>query len=348
MVSNVIRASHDDFGHFGADKVQNLITKTYWFPSIRKKIDAHIRGCLKCVQFAPKSGKVEGELHAIPKGKLPFHTIHVDHLGPLSTTKQKFKHIFVVVDGFTKFVKLFPVRTTSSKEAISCLTSYFNAYSRPIRIVSDRGTAFTSAEFTNFMESHNIVNIKIATASPQSNGQVERFNRVVIPLLAKISDGDWKKKLGEAEFAINNIRNRSINNSPSMLLFGVNQRGVVCDKIQEFLLQESDQPRDLVDIREKAAEAINKSQEANTSAFNSTHKSPHKYEIDDLVMVANFDCTPGVNKKLLPKYRGPYRIAQVLPNDRYVVTDVENWQITQNPYKGTHAPAQMRPWIQTS
>lgn len=63
-------------------------------------------------------------------------------------------------------------------------------------------------------------------------------------------------------------------------------------------------------------------------------------------MLSNYDCTPGINKKLLPKYRGPYRITKILPNDRYIVEDVENWQITQRPYIGTHAPAQMRPWVQ--
>lgn len=167
MESNIIRANHDDFGHFGVDKVHDLITKAYWFPHIKKKVSEHIKNCLKCVQFSPNSGKVEGDLHSIPKGELPFDTIHIDHLGPLSTTTQKFKHILVIVDGFTKFVKLYPVRTTSSKEAIKCLLMYFNAYSRPIRIVSDRDTAFTSEEFSQFIKNFNVIHIKIATASPQ-------------------------------------------------------------------------------------------------------------------------------------------------------------------------------------
>lgn len=348
MVSNVIRASHDEFGHFGTEKVYELITRTYWFPKIRNKVDEYIRNCLKCVQFAPNSGKIEGDLHSIPKGKLPFHTLHIDHLGPLSTSKSKHKHIFVVVDGFSKFVKLYAVRTTSSKETINCLIAYFHAYSRPQRIVSDRGTSFTSSEFASFVELHNIDHIKIATASPQSNGQVERFNRTIIPMLAKISGPDnWNKMLVDAEFAVNNTKNRSINDTPSRILFGVNQRGTVCDKIREYLLLDVDEQRDLEEIRENAAKSIEKTQQANSLAYNSAHKSPHKYQLNDLVMVSNYDSTPGVNKKLLPKYRGPYQVTQVLPNDRYIVTDVDNWQVTQKPYKGIHAPAQMRRWVRT-
>lgn len=50
-------------------------------------------------------------------------------------------------------------------------------YSRPLRIISDRGTSFTSREFEEFIKEQNIKHIKIATASPQANGQVERINR---------------------------------------------------------------------------------------------------------------------------------------------------------------------------
>lgn len=313
LEDNVIRANHDEFGYFGADKVYGLIKKTYWFPGMRKKIELHIRNCLKCIQFAPSSGKVEGELHNIPKGTLPFQTIHIDHLGPLQETKSKHKHVLAVVDGFTKFIKLYPTRSTSSKEVISHLYNYFQAYSRPVRIISDRGTAFTSTEFKEFAGKNNIQHIKVATASPQSNGQVERYNRTIVPLLAKLSeDRAWNHHLADVEFAMNNTDNRSINNTPSMMLFGVHQKGEVIDKIGEELSQLTyTNERDLNDIRARAAAAIEKVQLNHKRAFDSSHKKPTKYKTDDLVMISNFDCTPGVNKKLLPKYRGPYCIKKV-------------------------------------
>lgn len=348
LESNVIRANHDDFGHFGVEKVNRLIRKIYWFPGMQRKIELHIKNCLQCIQFAPNAGKTEGELHNIPKGSLPFQTIHIDHLGPLEVTKHKHKHIFAVVDGFTKFIKLFPVKTTSSKEVIGCLTKYFQAYSRPVRIVSDRGTAFTSNEFKEFSEENNITHIKVATASPQSNGQVERYNRIIVPLLAKISDSQmWNYHLPDVEFAMNNTINRSIDNTPSILLFGIHQRGKVVDKVGEQLAEQANNniERDIKVIREKATSAIEKVQQTNKTAYDSIHKKPRQYKINDFVMLANFDCTPGINKKLLPKYRGPYCVTKVLPNDRYIVEDIDNWQITQRPYQGIHAPAQMRPWI---
>lgn len=346
MEDNVIRSCHDQMGHFGTDKVQNLLTKFYWFPRMKLKVQAYIQKCLRCIQFSPNSGKVEGDLHSIPKGKFPFDTIHIDHIGPLETTKNKKKHIFLIVDGFTKFVKLYAVRTTSSKEAIVCLTSYFEIFSRPLRIVSDRGTCFTSQEFSEFVKENNISHIKVATASPQSNGQAERMNRIITPMLAKISENaDWNKKLNQIEFNMNNTVCRSTGTSPSILLFGVDQRGEFCDKIAECLATKVEVSRDLVEIRNEASNNIKSEQNKNKVYFDSRHKQPSKYKVNDLVMVSNYDTTPGVNKKLLPKYRGPYRVAEVFPNDRYRIVDVENWQITQRPYDGIHAPAQMRSWV---
>jgi len=91
------------------------------------------------------------------------------------------KHILAVVDAFTKFVWLYTTTATNTKEAVNALTDYFRAYSRPKCVISDRGGCFTSTDFAKFMEEH----IKIATGSPQANGQVQRINRSLGPMLAK-------------------------------------------------------------------------------------------------------------------------------------------------------------------
>lgn len=44
-------------------------------------------------------------------------------------------------------------------------------------------------------------------------------------------------------------------------------------------------------------------------------------------MISNTDVTPGVSKKLIPKYRGPYEVTKCLPNDRYLIKDIEGFQL---------------------
>jgi len=45
-----------------------------------------------------------------------FDTIHIDHYGPLEKTCKKNKYLFVIIDAFTKFVRLYPCKTTNTLE----------------------------------------------------------------------------------------------------------------------------------------------------------------------------------------------------------------------------------------
>lgn len=74
--------------------------------------------------------------------------------------------MFLIVDAFSKFVKLYATKSTSSREAINCLKQYFFYYSTPKIIVSDRGSCFTSKEFANFILECDIRHVKVATGSP--------------------------------------------------------------------------------------------------------------------------------------------------------------------------------------
>lgn len=93
------------------------------------------------------------------------------------------KHVLLVIDAFTKFVKLYAVKTTTSRKIIRSLKEYFNAYSKPKILISDRGTSFTSKEFKNFINKSSVKHIKIAIIFPQVNEQVERYNRILASAL---------------------------------------------------------------------------------------------------------------------------------------------------------------------
>lgn len=64
------------------------------------------------------------------------------------------------------------------------------------------------------------------------------------------------------------------------------------------------------------------------------------------MLIRNVDTTIGTNKKFIPKFRGPYRIHKALPNDRYVVRDIENCQITQIPYDGIIEASRIRKFVE--
>ncbi|KAK9720036.1 hypothetical protein QE152_g22341 [Popillia japonica] len=99
---------------------------------------------------------------------------------------------------------------------------------------------------------------------------------------------------------------------------------------------------------------MEKVQRYNKAYYDRAHKPPHTYQLGDYVLVKNIDTTPGTNKKLLPKYRGPYEVKKILENDRYLITDIPDFQLTtdipdfqltQRPFEGVYSPHNMRLWL---
>lgn len=142
--------------------------------------------------------------------------------------------------------------------------------------MSDRGSCFTSSDFKNFLEENDIQHIKIATFSPEANGQVERVNRSLGPMIAKLISTEnnitWEKTLETVEFTINNTCNRMINEHPSVMLFGVNQRGKFSDKIKENVVEPD--TRDLNSIRDDANKKQLAAQQYNKNYTDLKRKQP--------------------------------------------------------------------------
>lgn len=165
-------------------------------------------------------------------------------------------------------------------------------------------------------------------------------------MLAKLVDSSnrkyWYKMLSQIEYVINNVVHESIKDTPSRVLFGVNQRQKTTDRVRD---QFENDVRDLDEIRSKAKTMIERALKYNKNYVDQRRKEPYKYAEGDYVMIKNFESTPGSSHKLIPQFRGPYKVVKELRNNRYVVADVEGFQLTQKPYQGVWEPANMRPWL---
>lgn len=90
---------------------------------------------------------------------------------------------------------------------------------------------------------------------------MERTNRVVKAMLEKLTEpvdhADNVKFLGHAEFAVNNSRHKTTGRTPSELLFGCQQKGVLADHLEEYLdAKHGESQEDLEDVRRVAASKI--------------------------------------------------------------------------------------------
>jgi hypothetical protein len=112
-------------GHFALDKTLEIISKSYWFPGMRRYVTKYIANCLNCLYNKKPTGKKPGLLHPIPKNSTPFDTIHIDHLGPFVSSTKKNNYLLVITEAFTKFILLKAVQST---KVGSCTLFSDNSY----------------------------------------------------------------------------------------------------------------------------------------------------------------------------------------------------------------------------
>lgn len=341
----ICRLCHDEMGHFSLEKTLRKIRENYWFAGMQRFVRKYISSCLKCQYYKRKGGKPEGMLHPIEKVAVPFHTLHLDHVGPFVTSSRGKKFLLVIVDAFTKFLVIEPVKNTTTRYVTKTLLNFMYLFGAPIRVITDRGSAFTSNTFKTFCETYGIKHTLNAVATPRANGQCERYNRIVLESLATTAAGDdehkWDLYVKQVQSALNCTYSKSIGVSPLEALAGYKPRHVA----ESCLLQEIEANLSRVDLdqlRTTIKGRISEDQKKQKERFDKLRASATKYQVGDLVMVPCAFSATGGSKKLLPKYKGPFKVRKVLFNDRYEVEDLR-----EGSKKITTVVAvdRMKPWI---
>ena len=263
----------------------------------------------------------------------------------MPSTRKSYRHIFVIVDAFSKFVWLCATRSTDTAEVLDRLKKQSDVFGNPRRIISDRGTAFTSSAFKEYCDEERIQHLLITTGIPRGNGQVERINRTLVPLLTKLSapePGNWFKFLTIAQKYLNATPSQSTGKTPFQLMFGTHTRLKEDAQLREMIETEWAQmfEEERNNIRIEAKRKITEIQEENLRNFNKKRKKAQKYREGDLVAIRRTQLGPG--RKFCNKFLGPYRIIKTMRNNRYVVTKLGDHE---GPQETSTAADSMKLWL---
>ncbi|CAK9796589.1 Transposon Ty3-I Gag-Pol polyprotein [Anthophora quadrimaculata] len=342
----ICRLCHDDAGHLSAEKTLERIQRNYWFAGMRQFINKYVKACLSCAYYKHTSGKKQCKLNTIEKVAVPFHTLHIDHVGPFETSRKGNKYLLVMVDAFTKFTIVEPVKDQKTRHTEKVLLNLMYLFGVPTRIISDRGTSFTSKRFATLCTTYGIKHVLNAVATPRANGQVERYNKTIIDALATSAAGrdprDWDTQVKKVQSAINTMHNKSIDTTPMKALIGCDTKTMAEGTILNAIRNEMDR-LDLQTLRENISSHISKEQRIQKERYDRTRREARRYTVDELVLVqVTSDPATGGNRKLLPKYKGPFRIRTVLSNDRYEVEDLREGV---KRLRTVVAADRIKPWI---
>jgi transposase InsO family protein len=149
----------------------------------------------------------------------------MDFIVGLPRTQKGYNSIWVVVDRLTNVAHFILVNTTYSGARLAELyiSRIVCLHGVPKKIISDRGSQFTSRFWEQLYDSLDM-KLRFSTAyHPQIDGQTERTNQVLKDMLraCAIQYGtSWDKCLPYAEFSYNNSYQASLKKSHFEALYG--------------------------------------------------------------------------------------------------------------------------------
>ena len=175
---------------------------------MKREIARYVAECDVCCRMKAEHQRPAGTLQPLSIPEWKWDEIGMDFITGLPRTQKGNNAIWVVVDRLSKVAHFLPVHedVTASQLAELYVSRIVVLHGVPKKIVSDRGSIFTSrfwASFQKAMRSH----LSFSTAyHPQTGGQTERVNQILEDMLRAcvISFGKgWEKCLPFAKFAYN-------------------------------------------------------------------------------------------------------------------------------------------------
>jgi hypothetical protein len=175
MRTKVMGACHDSVfsGHFGRAKTEGLISRMFYWPYMAAEIQKYVAECDTCQRVKANNRAPQGGLQPLPVAEGKWLDISVDMITELPGTEEGYDAIMVFVDRLTKMVHFVPCKKTLDSKGFCqmFMDHIVRLHGWPKRVVSDRGSIFTShftaavAELQGWFRRHS------SAYHPQSDGQ---------------------------------------------------------------------------------------------------------------------------------------------------------------------------------
>jgi transposase InsO family protein len=151
----------------------------------------------------------------------------LDIVGPLRKVPGGYTHLLVAVDKFSKWVEVRPITNLRAEQAVTFLTDIIYRFGVPNSIITDNGSQFTGRKFLEFCDKFHIRVDWAVVAHPQTNGQVERANGMILQgLKLRIFDRlnksghEWLQELPAVVWSLRTTPSRATGFTPFFPVYG--------------------------------------------------------------------------------------------------------------------------------
>lgn len=320
---HVLHYCHDvkTAGHLGVIKTQERVRQHFFWRSMRDDVYLYVQSCAVCNQNkkpSPKHPRASlGRYHA----GFPMERIHLDILGPFNESSQGNVYILMMIDQFTKWLEL---AALPKQDAESCayqfLVHFVTTFGCPLEVHTDQGRNFDSNLFKAMCSVLEISKTRTTPYHPCSNGQIERYNQVVVQMVRCFLEGqnrEWDKHLPFLAMALHATVQRQTGFTPNMLMLGreVLQPVDLMLGLTEFRAEHSPEgwiqkiTAAMTDSHHLAREHLRTSQKKQKKDYD-LRSHEKGYCTGDIVYLRDTSHIVGVSTKLKKPYKGPYLVTK--------------------------------------
>jgi hypothetical protein len=322
-------------GHHAAPRslVGKAFRQGFYWQTAKADAEHIVATCPGCQLYASKTNLPATELKTIPL-TWPFAVWGLDMVGPFKTAKCGFTHLLVAVDKFTKWVEAKPIKCLDGRTATRFVNDIVVRFGVPHSIITDNGTNFSQGELQMYCQEEGIRLDLASVAHPQSNGQVERTNGLILQgikprLEAPLhrAAGAWAEELPSVLWSLRTTPNRSTGFTPFFLVYGaeaVLPTDILHDspRVAAYDEDDAEESRRLsVDLLEEERDlALQRSAiyQQSLRRYHSRRVRQRSFREGDLVLRLR----QKKSHKLAPPWEGPFVISKALHNGSYYLVDV--------------------------
>jgi transposase InsO family protein len=277
-------------GHYGRKKTSQKLARNFVWKGIKQDCVDYVKTCPICQVTKTKNHKKYGLFIAKPESP-QLNEISVDLIGKLPRSTQGNTFALIIHDNFSRWIKIYPIRCSTSKVVLNRLIDYMTDFGFPKSIRSDNGACFVNNLWKKILKYLGIKQKLIAPYRPQGN-PCERSIKEIKKRLKRYCDNHkkWDEHLSIIAYTINSTVNSETGFTPNALFLGR-------ELLNPLLPEEETEPisptthayqliQKLESAQIEAMEHIVKSKAKLAGRYNDK-RQPHHFQIGHLVTKEN-------------------------------------------------------------